>query len=406
MQARELGLGSGGFDVLYANLTRGLGLRGRADAHVMKLPYTPRPARACATRRRDAAAGHARRAARRLLLAAQPGRAGLRGHRQRAARRVRPARRAARCRSRCPTRCARLRERRSRRDRDRGRRLLRRRRRSASRRRRLCSGPPPRASTRSSARSARGSSAPAPRSATAGSRPPRRRTPRRRCGGAPILAVRASEARSARAPPRRFASRAGGARAVPRRRHRRLAGGLRRAGLARVAEEVDVDGWEEACAGLPLAHMGRGPRDDPLFFAAAFAAGRVAAQPHPLMEERRLGPVVGLGTWNTFGGDAALAQRVVDAALDAGCRVFDSSPMYGGAEASLGAALAGRRDSGSRCDEDLGRQRRGRTRAVPAAVRLVRPRRDRADPQPRGVGGARSMARGRSARRGGSTGSA
>ncbi len=47
------------------------------------------------------------------------------------------------------------------------------------------------------------------------------------------------------------------------------------AGSARI--EVDVDGWEEACAGLPLSHMGRGPDDDPLFFAAAFAAGRAAA---------------------------------------------------------------------------------------------------------------------------------
>jgi Protein of unknown function (DUF3866) len=37
---------------------------------------------------------------------------------------------------------------------------------------------------------------------------------------------------------------------------------------------VDVEGWEDACAGLPLSHMGRGPQDDPLFFAAAFAAGR------------------------------------------------------------------------------------------------------------------------------------
>ncbi len=26
------------------------------------------------------------------------------------------------------------------------------------------------------------------------------------------------------------------------------------------------------------------------------------------MEERRLGPVVGLGTWNTFGGDAAAGE--------------------------------------------------------------------------------------------------
>ena len=57
------------------------------------------------------------------------------------------------------------------------------------------------------------------------------------------------------------------------------------------------------------------------------------------MEDRRLGPVVGLGTWNTFGGAARLACEVVGAALDAGCRLFDSSPMYGGAEASLATAL-------------------------------------------------------------------
>ena len=62
------------------------------------------------------------------------------------------------------------------------------------------------------------------------------------------------------------------------------------------------------------------------------------------MEERRLGPVVGLGTWNTFGGEAATARSVVDAAFDAGCRVFDSSPMYRGAEQSLGAALAPHRE--------------------------------------------------------------
>ncbi len=61
------------------------------------------------------------------------------------------------------------------------------------------------------------------------------------------------------------------------------------------------------------------------------------------MEERRLGPVVGLGTWNTFGGDIELAGRVVGEALDAGIGAFDSSPMYGAAEQSLGAALSGRR---------------------------------------------------------------
>ena len=62
------------------------------------------------------------------------------------------------------------------------------------------------------------------------------------------------------------------------------------------------------------------------------------------MEERRLGPVVGLGTYRTFAGDAALAARVVDTALDAGVRLFDSSPMYGGAERALGEALRDRRD--------------------------------------------------------------
>jgi aryl-alcohol dehydrogenase-like predicted oxidoreductase len=65
------------------------------------------------------------------------------------------------------------------------------------------------------------------------------------------------------------------------------------------------------------------------------------------MEERRLGPVVGLGTWNTFDTDAALAGEVVGAALDAGVRLFDSSPMYRGAESALGAALDGRRDGTS-----------------------------------------------------------
>src|SRR3954449_2960229 len=72
------------------------------------------------------------------------------------------------------------------------------------------------------------------------------------------------------------------------------------------------------------------------------------------MEERPLGdggpslPVVGMGTWRTFdvrGDDAvAAARRVVDAALAAGARVFDSSPMYGAAGQGLGETLEGRRD--------------------------------------------------------------
>jgi diketogulonate reductase-like aldo/keto reductase len=67
------------------------------------------------------------------------------------------------------------------------------------------------------------------------------------------------------------------------------------------------------------------------------------------MEQRPLGdggpelPVVGMGSWRTF-GDSAGARTLVDAALAAGARVLDSSPMYGAAEQFLGDALRGRRD--------------------------------------------------------------
>ena len=46
--------------------------------------------------------------------------------------------------------------------------------------------------------------------------------------------------------------------------------------LAQGAEVIDVGDWREVCEGLPLSHMGRGPEEDPWFFAAAFAAGRLA----------------------------------------------------------------------------------------------------------------------------------
>src|SRR5436309_14848853 len=72
------------------------------------------------------------------------------------------------------------------------------------------------------------------------------------------------------------------------------------------------------------------------------------------MEARRFGgngpslPVIGLGTWKTFDvrhpREEAALQGVVDSALASGCRVFDSSPMYGEAERVLGSALAGQRD--------------------------------------------------------------
>ena len=71
------------------------------------------------------------------------------------------------------------------------------------------------------------------------------------------------------------------------------------------------------------------------------------------MERRRFGhtgwevPVVGLGTWQTFDlpkGEEHIARDVVDAVLQEGTRLFDSSPMYGRAEAVLGRALGARRE--------------------------------------------------------------
>src|SRR5215207_9599724 len=71
------------------------------------------------------------------------------------------------------------------------------------------------------------------------------------------------------------------------------------------------------------------------------------------MEQRLLGtsgltaPVVGMGTWQTLDvrGEAAEngAREVVTAALGAGVRLFDSSPMYGEAERALSGALGDRR---------------------------------------------------------------
>ena len=153
-------------------------------------------------------------------------------------------------------------------------------------------------------------------------------------------------------------------------------------------DEVDVEDWRDACGGLPLDHMGRGPDEDPWFFAAAFAAGRLAravasadggaaararGRPRHLADVRR-------GSRNRARSRRRGARRRVQ-------RLFDTSPMYGAAERSLGAAL------GERADRRSSRRRSGR------ATRTRRARQyaeqlawfggrvdDRAGAQPRRVG--------------------
>ena len=83
-------------------------------------------------------------------------------------------------------------------------------------------------------------------------------------GGFAILAARVSDA-------------------DPRQRHRGLSHHTQAVldlclGDVAVSAPEEGEGWQEACAGLPLSHMGRGPDEEPSHFAAAYAAGRFAAQ--------------------------------------------------------------------------------------------------------------------------------
>ena len=274
VQARELELGSGGFDVLYANLTRGLGLSAEADAHVMKLPYTPGQAAArhaeegrqlpemlnglpvvcCSLHSQVAPVCAGIGGGVRVAYVQLPGGAlpvslsdTLRTLRARELLAATVAVDACvdgdvQCVSVASALlwCA-----------------------AEEFDVAVCAIGPGIVGTGSSFGHGGLAAASAVQAARA-------------LGGEPILAVRASQG-------------------DPRERHRgvshhtrdvlRLCGGELVAAWPRdeeaprwlqPLERVDVDGWQGECADLPLAHMGRGAGDDPLFFAAAFAAGRVA----------------------------------------------------------------------------------------------------------------------------------
>src|SRR5262245_26227125 len=67
------------------------------------------------------------------------------------------------------------------------------------------------------------------------------------------------------------------------------------------------------------------------------------------MDRRTLGsfgmrvPAIGMGTLHSFDTDENRAPLVTEA-LQAGMDLFDCSPMYGKAEATLARAIAGRRE--------------------------------------------------------------
>lgn len=256
-QARELGLGSGGFDVLVANLTRGLGLAPQPGAHVMTLPYTPMQAAVRFAEETDELA-EALDGMPVVLCTVHsqvaPVAAGLAGKRVayvqvaggalpvslsdtvralKARGLVEVAVAAAPCLD-GDVQCAGVA----------GALLW-----AANRYEAVIASVGPGLAGTGSAWG-HGALALADVANVA-----------RALGGEPILAVRVSERDE-------------------RERHRGVSHHAR-AVLALASPTVPEgggEGWEDACAGLPLSHMGRGPEEEPAFFAAAFAAGRLARQ--------------------------------------------------------------------------------------------------------------------------------
>ena len=274
VQALELELGSGGFDVLYANLTRGLDAQGEPGAHVMKLPYTPLqhavrhaeedgtslrsldalPIVCCSLHSQVAPAAAGLGQGRRVAYVQVPGGAlpvsfsdTLRALRDRGLVETTVADGACvegdvACVSSAAAFIWAA---------EQGFDAV------------LCSIGPGIVGTAS--RWGHGGLSVAEAVFTA-----------RTLGGVPVLAVRYSEGDS-------------------RERHRGLSHHTRAVlalageveigwpeglvvpdGLERVTA-VDASGWKAACAGLPLSHMGRGADTDPWFFAVAYAAGRAAS---------------------------------------------------------------------------------------------------------------------------------
>jgi hypothetical protein len=258
-QARDLGLGSGGFDVLYANLTRGLGLAADPDAHVIKLPYAPGQV---AARHAEEAEPLAESLDRMPVVCCSlhsqlaPVCAALAGFRVAYVQLEGGALPLA------LSDTVRILKERS---------LI-----AATASVGACFGGDVECVTVWSALTwARGAGHDA---AVCGIGPGIVGTASR-LGHGGLAAATAANAALALGGRAIVAARV--SEADPRGRHRGLSHHTTTVldlSLGAVEVGEDGDGWEEACAGLPLSHMGRGPSNDPAFFAAAFAAGRLARQ--------------------------------------------------------------------------------------------------------------------------------
>ena len=261
VQGRELGLGSGDFDVLYANLTRGLDLRAEEGAHVMKLPYTPVQAAVrhaeedgpvapslegmpvvCCSLHSQVAPVCAALAGLRVAYVQLPGGAlpvslsdTLRVLKERGL--VETAIAAGACFDgdvQCVTAASALAW-------------------AAAHGFdvAVCAIGPGIVGTGTALGHGGLAAADAANAASA-------------LGGRPVVAVRTSGA-------------------DPRERHQGVSHHTQAVldlclGDVLVADDSHGTGWREACSGLPLEHMGRGPDDDPSFFEAAHAAGRLARE--------------------------------------------------------------------------------------------------------------------------------
>ena len=231
---------------------------------------------------------------------------------------------------------------------------------------------------RSSARSGRASSGTAIRlrARRPGGRR-RRPTPPRRSAAGPSSPFAIPSADAARTAPRASAHHTRSALQAHARRRATWPG---RPGSApdpcprRRRRESTSRGGRRRARASPCEHMGRGPAEDPWFFAAAFAAGRHARALLALMEERRLGPVDRpRDVPDVPRRRVSVATDVVGAALGGGydrVRLVADVRWTGRGVARARAAAAGAVPRLSWRRRDLGRVRRGR----PPAVRRPAPR--------------------------------